>query len=351
MLLPTIQALRTNFSAASIDFLTLETNRDALNMTGTVENIFSIDTSTPFTFLASCRRTITTLQRNQYDLIIDFEQFARFSTLMTALIGAATTIGFKTCGQQRHVLYTDPVPYNNEVHITQSFFELAKKAGVTSSFSSEVSLECTGNLQEHGRVLLSTYGVTPEEITVVMHIGTSQNFSERRWPAERYAALGNSLAERYHVRIILTGLADEVHLTKATLKDMHNRYNAIDLGGQLSFEEYFSLISVADLVISADTAAVHLASAAQTPVVGLYGPNSPQLYGPWGASHLSLYADFDCSPCITNFNSKINTCRHHDGRGACMKALTADEVFVAIENTFFTPGEAFHLVKLRGRRT
>jgi heptosyltransferase-3 len=96
---------------------------------------------------------------------------------------------------------------------------------------------------------------------------------------------------------------------------------------------------------------VHLASALNTPVVGLYGPNTPQLYGPWGENGLALYANLDCSPCITNFNSKLNTCRHPRGGGACMRELSAEMVFSAIERTYLIPSAPHRLARLVGAVT
>ena len=103
-----------------------------------------------------------------------------------------------------------------------------------------------------------------------------------------------------------------------------------------------------DLVISADTAAVHLASALDIPVVGLYGPNTPALYGPWGSKGIAVYQQFDCSPCITNFNAKLHTCRHPAGRGACMRAIEVADVLTAIQQHYFSPTAPCRLKKLGG---
>jgi ADP-heptose:LPS heptosyltransferase len=167
-----------------------------------------------------------------------------------------------------------------------------------------------------------------------MHIGTSANFQERRWLPDRYAALADRLIERWHAKIIFSGLPEETGLIEQTQRHLRHPEQTINLGGKLTFMNYFALIAVSHLVISADTAAVHLASALNTPTAGLYGPNTPKLYGPWGDRSLSIYAPPRCSPCITNFNAKIHTCRHPEGRGACMAAISVDAVFEALQAEF-----------------
>lgn len=346
MLLPSIQALHATFPEAEIDFLTLESNRDALHSLGVVKRITTIDTSSLYAFLRSWQAAVTQLAAIGYDLAIDFEQFARFSALITRQTGAASTIGFDTRGQHRHHLYSSAVEYDNHVHITRSFYALVARSGVTVPFSSSIVLPTIAPMRETGDNVLKNLGIPRDLPVAVMHIGTSENFHERRWAPQRYAELAELLRDRHGFQILLTGLPDELHLIRATWQHLKSVERIHDLGGQLKFADYFAMITVADLVISADTAAVHLASAARIPVVGLYGPNTPDLYGPWGENGTALYAAFSCSPCITNFNGKINTCRHPDGRGACMAALSVDMVYAAIEKTYLSPDAPHRL----GRR-
>jgi ADP-heptose:LPS heptosyltransferase len=349
MILPSLRALQATYPDATFDFLTLTSNRAALEATAALGQIATIDTGSISAFLASWRYAVATLRGNGYDLIIDFEQFTRFSALVSRQIGAGQTIGFVTAGQHRHHLFTRPVPYDNTVHITRSFFALAAAAGVAEPCSPHVTFASLPLLRSRGAALLAATGIRPgAESVVVMHIGTSDNFRERRWLPERYAALADLLIERHRARVVLTGLPEEAFLIRETLAHLRSPEGVVDLGGALPFTDYFALIAVADLVVSADTAAVHLASAVNTPVAGLYGPNTPLLYGPWGTDGLALYAGFDCSPCITNFNAKIHTCRHPAGRGACMRALGVAAAFAAIEERWFRPGAPCH--RLNGGR-
>ncbi len=335
MLLPSIQGLRTAYPDATIDFLTLDSNRDAQTATGAVDNIVTITTRTVLQFISSWRRAVRLLKSNDYDIIIDFEQFAHFSALISNQIGARANIGFSTKGQYRSRLFTHTVPYDNTIHVTRSFFSLAVAAGAAPlAVLPGVNIACLEALRKQGRDLLAGLGVEPAEVCVVMHIGTSDNFRERRWLPERYAALADLLIAEYRARVVFTGLAEESFLIRETIGHLHARTSAVDLSGQLQFTDYFAIITVADLVISADTAAVHLASAVDTPVVGLYGPNTPLLYGPWGSRGLAICKGFDCSPCITNFNAKLNTCRHPAGKGACMHAIETVEVLSAIRKHY-----------------
>ncbi len=110
-----------------------------------------------------------------------------------------------------------------------------------------------------------------------------------------------------------------------------------------------SVVGISDLVVSSDTSTVHIASCLSVPVVGLYGPNTPVLYGPWSKNSIYFYKRLNCSPCITNYNAKINKCRNPEGQGACMKRITVDEVFAGIKENYLEKGSVFEIKKGYGK--
>ena len=63
----------------------------------------------------------------------------------------------------------------------------------------------------------------------------------------------------------------------------------IDLGGQLSLNKLPSLILAASIVVANDSAPLHLASALNIKLVGLFGPTSSLHYGPFPQSQSSSF--------------------------------------------------------------
>jgi len=350
MMLPSAEALRNTYPDAELDLLTLETNLDAALATGAFNNVYVLDARDIFIFTATSLRNGIMLRRRGYAFILDFEQFAKFSAVFCAMIGKNDRIGFNTEGQHRHFLYTHTVPYDNSIHITRSYKALTNIAGVAST---DTGVLRTVAGQPSGDILCSDVaaklGISIDRLLVVMHVGTSSNSRERRWPEKYFAALADLLIGRHDVQLVITGLKDEASIASGVISNTHCGGRIVDASGKLNFKEFFSLIRLSDLVVSADTAAVHVASAFGIPVVGLYGPNTPVLYGPWGENSLSFYRKLDCSPCITNFNSKIFICRHPEGRGACMLKISAEEVYEKIRERYFEQNSANRLRKLSGR--
>src|SRR5205814_71811 len=90
----------------------------------------------------------------------------------------------------------------------------------------------------------------------------------------------------------------------------------------------------ASLVISNDTGPIHLATGQGAPVIGLYGPNTPALYGARGAHAMAFYLGLPCSPCMTNVNEKASDCQNN----ICMTLITVDQVIKSLSPKFFMYG-------------
>ena len=107
----------------------------------------------------------------------------------------------------------------------------------------------------------------------------SRNF--RNWSAENYAAAANHARNKYDCEIILTGGNSELELeygrTIARLcdKNLHN------LIGKTGLKELFALLSVSRVLICPDSGPAHMATAAGTPVIGLYATSNPDRTGPY----------------------------------------------------------------------
>jgi heptosyltransferase-2 len=160
---------------------------------------------------------------------------------------------------------------------------------------------------------------------VVLHPGSGDNFPGRRWPAERFAALGAALASETGARLVVTGGDRE----RALVRDVARRLRAADphaavleLAGELTVIELIELIARAALLVTNDTAPVHIAGALDVAMVALYGPNTPLLYGPVHARGRAIYHALPCSPCLTNMNMKSSSCR----LPACVLGIEVDEV-------------------------
>jgi ADP-heptose:LPS heptosyltransferase len=159
----------------------------------------------------------------------------------------------------------------------------------------------------------------PPDPLVILHPGSGDNFPGRRWPTRRFGLVARRLVDAGAV-VAVTGGRGEAALAREVAEAAER--DVWDLSGRLDLRELVALLARARVLVSNDSGPVHLASALGVPVVALFGPNSPALYGPLSEGSVSFYDAPPCSPCITNFNYKTSRCRNP----VCIAAIEVEDV-------------------------
>ena len=305
MMLPIVTGIRYKYPQARLFFLTLAVNRELLVDRPELEEVYTVRVSSFRRFIADSLALFMRLRREKFDIVLDFEQFSRFSSVLSFLMGAKHTVGFFSERGKRGYLYDQRVLFDNEQHMSRTFVDIARAIGVVPDVGEPKGLDASPKGKDEVARLLGEK-VKNGNLVVGMHIGSSDNFPGRRWPNEKFAQLADALIDEYGATVIFTGGAKEEPLIDETMALMHAP--AINSAGRFSISGFIAVIQRCDLFFSNDTAPVHIASALDVPIVAFYGPNTPKLYGPTGKKSLVFYKELPCSPCITNFNAKV-TCQ------------------------------------------
>src|SRR6266513_606464 len=95
------------------------------------------------------------------------------------------------------------------------------------------------------------------------------------WNAQRWAEVINHAATNHDVDLVLTG--GSLPLEQAHISDIKSKvdHEIVDLSGKTDLLTLATLIARAHLLITVDSAPMHLASASRTPRVILFGPTYP----------------------------------------------------------------------------
>ena len=142
-------------------------------------------------------------------------------------------------------------------------------------------------------------------------------WATKQWPY--YADLARDL--RRDARLVIVGAesdrplaAEIVHATGGT---------AIDATGRLSLLASAELIGRSMLLVTNDSAPLHLASAMNTPTVAIFGPTVPEFgFGPLAdRSRVAGRTGLDCRPCDRHGPRRCPL-----GHWRCMREITADDV-------------------------
>lgn len=149
-------------------------------------------------------------------------------------------------------------------------------------------------------------------------------FSKHRgkiYPMDKMEKVVEALSKEENTTIILLGAGKE---EQKILSSWANKYpNIINPTGKLNLEKELLLISYMDVVLSMDSANMHLASLVQVPVVSVWGATHPAL-GFFGYNQdidNAVQLDLDCRPC-----SVYGELPCHRGDYACLEHLSPDTV-------------------------
>jgi ADP-heptose:LPS heptosyltransferase len=146
-------------------------------------------------------------------------------------------------------------------------------------------------------------------------------WEHREWPADRFARLGDLLAERGFRAVVLGGPRD-VAACRRVAERMSSR--PVVLAGVARLRDTIALIDRMALFVSNDTGPMHIAAGLGRPTIGLFGPGDIVKYRPWGANAHVISARLPCSPCP----QWRETCRLHGFRpGECMERISVEEVY------------------------
>ncbi|MET0554365.1 MAG: lipopolysaccharide heptosyltransferase II [Vicinamibacteria bacterium] len=138
----------------------------------------------------------------------------------------------------------------------------------------------------------------------------------KRWPAARFAATGDALAERTGARVVVLGTASERPLADAVAAAM--RHPARVLAGETRLSELVGVLSHLQLLVTNDSGPMHVASALGTPVVAVFGPTDERETAPAGPGRKRIAREpVPCAPC------GLRACPIDH---ACMRRVSAEGV-------------------------
>jgi len=111
----------------------------------------------------------------------------------------------------------------------------------------------------------------------------------KQWPPEHFIDLGRRLGESADCRVAVLGSANEEALCIQIADGIGEI--ADNFAGRTSIPELAATLGMCRVVVTNDSGGMHLATAAGSRVVGIFGPTDPACTGPLGASHKIVVAE------------------------------------------------------------
>ena len=306
---PVAVALRRAQAVTRIDWLVDRRHAAVLDLFPVADRAIAIDPG------RSWRKTVAIvrgLRAIEYDAVIDAQGLLK-SAMLARLAGGQRTIGFAREWLREPMagrFYTETVDVGPPDHVARLNLRLLRALGIDDERIDMMPPRVTSAVADD--VVAATaarYGV----------INPGAGWPNKQWPPERFGEVAAAIQKTSGLPwVVVWGPGEETLARRVEEASA----GAAMLAPATSLADLMALMQRASIVLAGDTGPAHLAAAAGTPIVGVYGPTDPARNGPWSPSDVAV--------------SRFTACACHHKRRCtatqwCLGTMGVDEVIVAVE--------------------
>ena len=323
--IPAVANLRAHFPQAHIAMVVSSASEQVARYIPYVDEVLCYDArffdrsgdSKAFDF-ARGMRFAREMRDRDFDLIVDLR--GSFASLLFALIARSKyRIDRGTYLIQRKLGKISP----ESEHEAEVSLDILAQAGLPIR-SRRMSMSLSEVDIDSAHLLLRKAGEVSSLCPIaVIHPGVPSAL--KSWSIEKYVQLADRLMQDYNAQIVLVGGKGEEQVAQSIISLMNGE--AINLSGQTTLGQLAAVLQKADLFVGSDSGPMHLAAAYGTKVIGLYGPTSPQRFGPYGDRCLALRMESDCPPCMKG------ECKRRGYK--CIDRISVDNVMEAVKQIWY----------------
>ena len=252
--------------------------------------------------------------RMKFDFVIDLHNSLR-SNLVKYVVPAKQRLTYNKAAAARRVFLHSGLMQNSlEKTVIQRYLEPVSRAGLDVRLSKPV-ITITPGEQERAERLT---GKTP-----YIALAPGAKWLTKEWFEDKYTALIIKTIRETGLNTVLIGdKSDEKLASSIKMGTGVLRSHVVNLAGKTGIRDLAAVIKNAKVLITPDTAALHIGWAVSTPVVSLFGPTVKEFgFQPVDKNVVIIEKDLDCRPCSLHGSEK---CRYKDR--ACMQRIEAYEV-------------------------
>ncbi|HWO89391.1 MAG TPA: glycosyltransferase family 9 protein [Gemmatimonadales bacterium] len=268
--LPVISALKRHAPRTHITWILQPGPASLVRGHGAVDEIVLFEKAKGWRAYAAIRDQL----RAPFDLVLALQVYAK-AGLVTALLRSPVKLGFDRARARdlNWLVTTHRIPPHAPQHVQDQYFEFLRHLGVDPE-PVVWNLGPWPDELEAQRAFVASL----DRPAVSLVIGSADR--RREWPAERWALLADALWEQFDLQPVLVGSRSARELEiEAAIRAAARSPVRSTLGASL--RELVGIIHASALVISLDTAPLHMAVALDRPVIALHGTTNPKRTGPY----------------------------------------------------------------------
>lgn len=298
MVTPALRRLRSSFPGANLTLIAQPFAWELLHSGDLVDEVMVFDKRGEDSGGAGFLKLAQRMRPEDFDAAFIFHR-SFGSALAANLARIPVRVGYSH--EMRDFLLTHPVKERElPEHIIRENLYMLDAVGITGEESQvEIAVDT-----ERETAYLAQFGQRMESRPVVA-ICPSGGWETKLWKPKLISQFLDLFGVG-EVTFVLVGAPGDERITREVYS-VNNEI--IDLAGKTTIRELVYILKRANIVVSPDTSAVHIAAALGTPVVALFGPTASEHCMPQeGSKSTVLYGKVNCLKCYKKKCSKDPFC-------------------------------------------
>lgn len=287
MTTPSVKILRNALPSAKIYYLVEPPQDELLEGNPDIDRLIVINRKASFKELFEVIRKI---RKEKFDVAIDFHGGPRAS-ILTLLSGAKIKVGYSY--SPRKVFYHVKVERGVKdgfIHSVINQLNLLKGLGmewqdIPPLFMPDIDEKDKEKLDK----IFKDNDLT-EKNFIVIHVSAGNRY--REWGVENWKSLIEAISKDIKLKCVVIGSRDDI---------FYERFldfpNVVSLIGKINLKEVREVIKRSLLFVGPDSGPMHIASTTDTPIIALFGPTTPLVFGPWKRDAIIIEGSTECRPC------------------------------------------------------
>lgn len=232
--------------------------------------------------LAAYRDVRRQLQSRHFDALLHMQMSLR-SSLISLMVNTPIKLGFDRAraGDMQWLFTNQQIASRDRQHVLDSLFGFSQALGIEEKLLRWDIPVAAQDRQRAGQLVDRSHPY------LVISPGSSQPY--RNWHAAGYAELADYAASRYGMNVYLTG--GNSGLEQQLARDICARVGngkITSLVGRTSLKQLLVILEHASAVIAPDSGPAHMATAVDTPVIGLYACTNPERARPYSSTEWTI---------------------------------------------------------------
>jgi len=316
LITPFINALRRAAPNAHIAVLVDEKLKDVVLFNPNLNQVITIDKKGGDNTIFALIKCAKNLSAQNFDVVINLHPNERCS-----FICAFTKTKFRT--GVSHALFawrwSKRLKLERTLHAADMYLDVLKQLGVKELRNNGLEIFPSNEHFAAAEEFWHSKGVKSDDKLVGFNIGSA--VMTKRWAGERFAKCADILAG-YGYKIVFFGGNMDKDMVQEAAGFMHS--NAIIATGCFTIGVLSAAMQRCSLIITNDSGPMHVAISQKVPIVALYGPSNPKLYGPYTKNAIIVKANPPCLGCAGGMKHKCDDM-------SCMTNLSVEQVVAASE--------------------